>query len=88
MSTPRPALLQPAALGLSGGMVIGAIYLVARAMLLSHADCPAGTTAEDCALESEIAREMSVFFYFFAFGLMLVGLGVFVIFRPKKKGAA
>lgn len=88
MSSPRSALLTPAAIGLSGGMILGALYLAIRAIMLSTADCPAGMSAEDCRFESEVAAEMSRFFYFFAMGLMLTGIGILVLFRPKKEGAS
>ena len=88
MSTPRPALVQPAALGLAGGMILGAIYLVVKAVLLTHADCLPPNSAEDCLLEGEIASELSSFLYLAALGLVLIGAGVLVIFRPQKKGAA
>ena len=88
MSKPRPALLQPAALGLSGGMILGALYLLVKAILLTHATCAPDSTAEDCAMEVELAGDTSTFFYFFGVGLMLTGVGLFAIFRPKKKEAA
>jgi hypothetical protein len=88
MSPARPALLQSAALGLSAGALLGAIYLVVKAVILTHTDCPAPASAEDCALESQIADDLSSFLYFAAVGLALISAGVFVIFRPKKDGVA
>ncbi len=86
MSSPRPALVQPAAIGLSAGMILGAVWLAAKAVLVSPSACAAGATAEDCGLEREIAGASSRFFALFSVGLLLVGIGLFVIFRPKKRG--
>ncbi len=88
MSSPRPALVQSASLGLAAGMLLGAIYLVVKAVILTHTDCAQPASAEDCALESEIAHELSSFLYLAALGLALISAGVFVIFRPKKPGVA
>ena len=87
MSKPRPAVIQPAALGLSAGMILGALFLAVKAILLTHASCAPDLTAEECMMEVDIAANTSTFLYFFAVGLMLVGVGMFTIFRPRKTGA-
>ncbi len=68
-------------------MLLGAIYLAVRAYLLSSYDCDAALSPEECGLEREVVTEMSKLFYFCSVGLLLVGSGVFLLFR-KKPGAA
>lgn len=88
MSTTAPTPSNPgraAALGLSGGMLVGAIYLGVRAVMLQRQECGPGVTGEDCVLEQTIAHEMSNFFFFFAAGLVLVGAGLYVLFRKPKE---
>ena len=83
-STP-PKTGRAAALGLSGGMLLGAIYLSVRAVMLMRQECAPGLLAEDCTLEQSIAAEMSNFFFFFAAGLVLVGAGLYLLFRKPKE---
>lgn len=88
MSSARPPLLKPAAFGLSAGMLLGAIYLAAKAVLLATSDCAPGAAVEDCLLEREIASEMSKFLSVFSLGLLLAGAGISVLSRPKKQDAS
>ncbi|GEM_PF-2864875 len=86
MST-RPALAKPALLGLSGGLLIGALYLAVRAVMMSRFECDPSFSSEECSLEADVAAELSKLFYFSAIGMLLVGLGVFILFRPRKEAA-
>lgn len=88
MSPTRPALLQPVALGLAAGLLLGAIYLGVKGALLATSDCAPGTSAEDCLLEGEIATELSRLLFLSSFGLVLVAIGALVFLRATKKGAA
>lgn len=86
MSTEPPARASPAraaAYGLSGGMMLGAIYLGVRAALLTRTECGPGVTGEDCVFEQTLANEMAHFFILFAAGLLCVGVGIYVLFRKK-----
>ncbi len=83
----RPSILRPAAVGLSAGMLLGAGYLAVKAIMMSISECAPATTAEDCNLELGIAAEMSRVFTFLSLGLMLLGIGVFLLFRPKQESA-
>ena len=86
MSPPRSSLFRPAAFGLSGGMILGAIYLAVKAVHLASADCGQPMSAEECVLDREIAFAACRLFGFSAFGLLLVGAGVLMLSRPKKEG--
>ena len=81
----RPATGRAALLGLSGGMLICAIYLGVRAVLLMNQECGPGVVGEDCVMEQSIAGEMANFFFFFASGLVLVGAGLYFLFRKPKE---
>ncbi len=86
MST-RPALAKPALLGLSGGLLLGAVYLTVRAVLMSRFECDVSLSFEECGLETDVAAQVSKLFFFSAIGLLLVGVGTFILFRPRKEVA-
>jgi hypothetical protein len=82
MSTPRPPLTRSAVLGLAAGMVIGAVFLAVRAVTLGQADCE-GLLEQDCALEREIAANLTRLHALFALGLTMVAGGLFLSLRKK-----
>ena len=88
MSNPRPRLLTPVALGLTLGMLAAAIYLGVKGAQLANADCAPGTAVEDCLLETQISTDLSRFFFLGSSGLLSVSVGMLILLRPKKKGAA
>lgn len=87
MAAPRPDVLRPAALGLAGGCVLGAIYLVVKAQHLATADCPPGVIGEECLIEQSAGAELSRMFLLFALGLALVGAGLFIAVRVRKESS-
>ena len=84
MSSSRPAPGRAAAIGLSAGMVLGALVLTGRAIMLSGLECAPDAGAEECHFEQTLAADSARFFSFFALGLALLGIGVFVLSRPRK----
>ena len=82
MASPR--ITRSAAIGLAGGLVLGAIYLGVRA-LTTTAPCD-GLLAEDCSLERQMAADASRLYALFALGLILVAAGL-LLFLRKNQGA-
>jgi hypothetical protein len=82
MSTPRSSLSRSAGVGLTAGLVLGAIYLGVRAVMLWSPSCE-GLRAEECGLELELAKGLVRMHVLAAIGLALVATGLFVSLRKK-----
>ena len=82
MTTPRPPLSRSAGIGLTVGLILGSIFLAIRAVLLSRPDCE-GLLAQECALEQEIAANLSRLHALFSAGLGLVAAGLYLSLRRK-----
>ena len=63
----------------------GSPALAGRAIVLSGSECAPGLTGEDCAFEVTLATETARFYLNFAAGLLLIGVGLFVLLRKKKE---
>ena len=79
MSTPR-TLSRSAGIGLTAGLVLGAVFLAVRAFTLHDPSCE-GMLAEDCALEQQIATSLTRLHALFAVGLAMVALGLYLSLR-------
>ena len=57
MSAPRPAIARSVGLGLCGGMLAGAVYLVIKAIALVGMVCAPELGSEECFLEQAISEQ-------------------------------
>ena len=79
-----PSLSRAVAIGFTASLLLGAAFLAWRAVTLSHANCE-GLLLEECALEEEIASNLTRLHAFAAGGLLLVFAGLSLMLRRSSK---
>ncbi len=77
------SLGRAALLGLGGGLALGAVALLASAVLRLSVDCT-GLGTEECTFEREMAQGVARLQTFASLGLALLAAGVFLLVRRPR----